>query len=106
MANNLGPDLTKSIAIIEVLQDSLKKFHGRNEAIKRGLRNNKSYNDSIGKDINKAILDAAALSNTVDELKDKIISVTPKSNPRFDSGRQASNKTASQRIVSKFLTVD
>lgn len=102
MPNNLGADLTKSIAVMEVLLDDLKKFHGRQDAIKRGLRKNRSYTESLGKDISKVYLDAAALAGELDDLKEKILTVTPKSDPRFDTVKTA--KVVSQRIITNFLT--
>lgn len=89
----LGRDINTSLEVINDLMQCLNKF--QDIKLKQGLKSNKVDDESIVKDINAAMEKASALKNIIEDLKNSISRVKPKSNARF----------ASQRVISKFLSL-
>jgi hypothetical protein len=90
----LGRDIENSITIMDNLLPCLEKFHGM--PLKRGLKSNNVEDDTLEKMVTKAMTDAFALSVLIGDIKSQVSGAKPKGNGRF----------ASQRVISKFLSLD
>ena len=90
----LGRDINSSLEIMDELLSCLKKFHSM--PLKRGLRSNNVDNGDLEKLINKSLEDSFALSVMIGDIKGLVSKSKPKANARF----------ASQRVISKFLSIE
>ena len=93
----LGRDVNKSLEVMEDLLKGLSEFH--KIPVKKGLNGyleedeKKDFNDKV----NKAKEMAFSLHMKVEDLKDEVKGLKPKS--------KGNSRFASQRVVSKFLAI-
>lgn len=89
----LGRDIDKSIEIMSILIDDLRKF--TQMPLKKGLSADldKKERDEILKMTNDASEVAVSLSNKIDDLKDRVKILKPKGNSRF-----------AHAVITRFLT--
>jgi hypothetical protein len=92
----LGRDINASVEIMDDLLGCLSKFHDM--PLKRGLKSNKMYEDDVAKVVNDAMNKAFALRTIVEDLRNEVSGMKPKTD--------TSKRFASQRVISKFLSLD
>ena len=90
----LGKDVAKSLEVMDEMIDCLTSFHGI--PLKRGLKGNGMLEDEVSKVIDTTMNKAFELKTMISNLRDQIDGAKPKSSARF----------ASQRVISKFLSID
>ena len=92
--NGLGRDIENSMQIMEDLSGCMDKF--LHMKLQKGLRSNKINDPDLEKKIEKALIDASALSILIGIIQRNISGAKPKASARF----------AGQRVISKFLAIE